>query len=108
MSTCTLSMNVKVASRYPVKACWKLSVPRLAPAGRLYSKIRSWLEASRMMPVQSVCPMCQEVGEDVVRQLCRFHSVEWKNELSTVAGSVLVTGVIDSASRVTSIVRVQL
>ena len=35
MSTWTLSVRLKSLLRYPLKACWKLSVPRIAPAGRL-------------------------------------------------------------------------
>jgi hypothetical protein len=52
--------------------------------------------------------MCQEVGDDVVRQLLRLHSADFAEEWSTVAGSVFVTGLRESASRVTSTVRVQL
>src|SRR5262245_45124871 len=59
------------------------------------------------MPVQSPWPMCQEVGDDVVRQLCRLHSADFDDDRSVVAGSVLVAGLRESASRVTSTVRVQ-
>src|SRR5262245_10703573 len=59
------------------------------------------------MPVQSAWPMCQDVVGEVTRQVRRLHSAEWNDERSIVAGSVSVTWLIELASSVTEVVRVQ-
>src|SRR5213594_1040625 len=51
--------------------------------------------------------MCQEVGDEVVRQLRRLHSADFALVRSVVAGSVFVTGLSELASSITSEVRVQ-